>query len=152
MNCSLYEPETQESLFLPLTFKSDFFSPNGSSPHKGSVLLPGLPPASLLEAGQRLLGCTNASAPKRALGTEKQGFLNKAEMLSLKINDSQLWCHRIAHIATAALGIFISFSLLLSLLCFILRHPLLGVGSSLCLEPVPLGMSAEGLTEGIPFI
>lgn len=29
MNCSLYEPETCENLFLPLTFKSDLFSPNG---------------------------------------------------------------------------------------------------------------------------
>lgn len=115
---------TISSFLSPLnqTFSAQMWGPAAPTPHMGSVLLPGLPPASLL-AG-RLLGCTNASAPKRALGTEKQGFLNKPEMLSLKISDSQLQCHCIAHTATAALGIFISFALLLLLLCFIPRHPL----------------------------
>lgn len=71
-------------------------------------------------------------------------------MLSLTISVSQLWCHRIAHIATAALGIFISFALLLLLLCFILRHPLLGVGSSLCLEPCTSGHVCRGINRGNP--
>lgn len=39
MNCSLYEPETQESLFLSPAFKSDLFSPKGQQP---SVLTRGL--------------------------------------------------------------------------------------------------------------
>lgn len=47
------------------------------------------------------------------LGQKEQGFLHKPEVISLKISDSRLWCHLIAHIATAALGIFISFALLL---------------------------------------
>lgn len=121
MNCSLCEPEAQESLFLPPTFKSDVFSPHGQQ-------LPLLTRDLSCSLGFLLHPCfwvrSSASAPKRALGTEKRGFLNKPEMLSLKIRDSQLRCHRIAHIATAALGIFISFALLLLLLCFIQRHPL----------------------------
>lgn len=32
MNCSLYEAETQGSLFPPVTFKSELFSPRGQQP------------------------------------------------------------------------------------------------------------------------
>lgn len=67
------------SSFSPLN--QTFPTQRGQQPtfvKMGPVLLPGFAPASLLEADQRHLGCRNASAPKRALGTERTRFLTQA--------------------------------------------------------------------------
>lgn len=112
MNRSLHELETHGSVFLsPLN--QIFSAQRGQQPPllpTGPVPLLRLAPASLLESERRHRGCRNASAPKRALGTERT---SKPEMLSLKTSESKPRSHLIAHIATAALGIFISFALLL---------------------------------------
>lgn len=119
MNCSLYEPETQESLFLPLTFKSALFSPNGQQP-------PPLTRGLSCSLGFLLHPCWKQLRDFWAAQMPQlpRGLSGQKNKVSYKMSDSQLWCHHIAHIATAALGIFIRFALLLLLLCFILRHPL----------------------------
>lgn len=93
-------------------------------------------------------------------------------MISLKISDSRSRRHLMAHIATAALGIFISFALLplLSILFRCTHSPPLmpwGGQEPAALVPTPpplpkdkavtaarspLGMPGEGLRGGIPFL